>query len=80
MKKVSTGLKANIALSLVCIIWGTTYFAIKIGIEGMAPFAFLGIRHFSAGVILAAILGFFPEQRNSLNGRTSNLKFCLEFY
>ena len=73
MKKISTGIKANFALGLVCLIWGTTYFAIKIGIEGMSPFAFLGIRHFSAGIILCTILAFFRNQRKYF--KWENIKF-----
>ncbi|HEV7610332.1 MAG TPA: drug/metabolite exporter YedA [Steroidobacteraceae bacterium] len=41
-------------LSAVYIIWGTTYYAIKVGIEGAAPFFLVGTRFLLAGGILVA--------------------------
>ncbi|HQU96684.1 MAG TPA: EamA family transporter, partial [Saprospiraceae bacterium] len=48
--------KAIIALVLICIIWGTTYLFLKIGVNNMDPFFFSGIRQVSAGVILLLLL------------------------
>ena len=39
-------------LLAVYIIWGTTYFAIKVGIEGAAPFFLVGTRFLVAGGLL----------------------------
>ncbi len=39
-------------LFAVYIIWGTTYFAIKVGIEGVAPFFLVGSRFVVAGGLL----------------------------
>jgi drug/metabolite transporter (DMT)-like permease len=39
-------------LFAVYIVWGTTYFAIKVAIEGMAPFFLVGTRFVVAGVLL----------------------------
>jgi drug/metabolite transporter (DMT)-like permease len=39
-------------LLAVYIVWGTTYFAIKVAIEGMAPFFLVGSRFVVAGVLL----------------------------
>jgi drug/metabolite transporter (DMT)-like permease len=36
----------------VYIIWGTTYFAIKVGVEGSPPFLLIGTRFILAGVVL----------------------------
>jgi drug/metabolite transporter (DMT)-like permease len=41
-------------LLAVYIIWGTTYFAIKVGIEGAAPFFLVGTRFVVAGALLLA--------------------------
>ena len=41
-------------LLAVYIIWGTTYFAIKVGIEGSPPFFLVGTRFFVAGGLLLA--------------------------
>jgi drug/metabolite transporter (DMT)-like permease len=39
-------------LLTVYIVWGTTYFAIKVAIEGIAPFFLVGTRFVVAGVLL----------------------------
>jgi drug/metabolite transporter (DMT)-like permease len=41
-----------VCLLAVYIIWGTTYFAIKVGIEGAAPFFLIGTRFVVAGSLL----------------------------
>jgi drug/metabolite transporter (DMT)-like permease len=43
-----------VCLLAVYIIWGTTYFAIKVGIEGAAPFFLVGTRFVVAGGLLLA--------------------------
>ena len=40
----------------VCLIWGTTYLAIKVALETIPPFLMGGLRYLSAGLLLAAIL------------------------
>jgi drug/metabolite transporter (DMT)-like permease len=44
------------ALGLICLIWGTTYFAIRIGVETFPPFLFTAIRQILSGLILMTIL------------------------
>jgi drug/metabolite transporter (DMT)-like permease len=39
-------------LLIVYIVWGTTYFAIKVAIEGFAPFFMVGTRFIVAGLVL----------------------------
>jgi drug/metabolite transporter (DMT)-like permease len=41
-------------LLAVYVVWGTTYFAIKVGIEGLAPFFMVGTRFVVAGGLLLA--------------------------
>lgn len=41
-----------LAFAAVYIIWGTTYLAIRIGIESMPPFIMAGIRYCIAGLLL----------------------------
>jgi drug/metabolite transporter (DMT)-like permease len=48
--------KAIIAWLNVCVIWGTTYLAIRIGVAHMPPMLFAGIRWIIAGVIFVAVL------------------------
>lgn len=48
--------KAIIAWLNVCIIWGTTYLVIRIGVGHMPPMLFAGIRWVIAGLIFIAFL------------------------
>lgn len=52
---INTSLKIILAFAAVYIIWGTTYLAIKIGIEDMPPFLMATFRYLIASVILLAI-------------------------
>jgi len=49
--------KAYLALAVVCIVWGTTYLALRVGVLAFPPFLFSAIRQVSAGIILLAGLG-----------------------
>src|SRR5271168_3014042 len=48
----SPGWLIAVCLLAVYIIWGTTYFAIKVGIGGIAPFFLVGTRFVAAGGVL----------------------------
>jgi drug/metabolite transporter (DMT)-like permease len=48
--------KAYIAWINICIVWGTTYLAIRIGVEGLPPMLFAGLRWVLAGLILFSFL------------------------
>ncbi|MBD3581263.1 EamA family transporter [Flavobacterium selenitireducens] len=48
--------KALLALVAVCLIWGTTYYALRIGVAGFPAFLFSGIRQVSAGLLLVLFL------------------------
>jgi drug/metabolite transporter (DMT)-like permease len=47
--------KALIAYLIVCVFWGSTYLAIKIGVSDLPPFLFAGLRFMVAGLILLAL-------------------------
>lgn len=47
--------KAYIAWIAICIIWGTTYLAIRIGVAEIPPMLFAGSRWIIAGLILVSI-------------------------
>jgi drug/metabolite transporter (DMT)-like permease len=40
----------------VCIIWGTTYLAIKVALDSVPPFLLGGLRYVTGGAILAGVL------------------------
>lgn len=44
------------ALFALYIIWGSTYFIIRIGVESWPPFMMAGVRFLSAGILLMAFL------------------------
>ncbi len=41
-----------LAFAAVYVLWGSTYLAIRIGVETIPPFVLAGLRHLTAGVIL----------------------------
>jgi drug/metabolite transporter (DMT)-like permease len=47
--------KALIAYLVVCVFWGSTYLAIKIGVTELPPFLFGGLRFLAAGLILLVL-------------------------
>lgn len=53
--------KAYLALLIVCIFWGTTYLALRIGVKDFPPFLFTGIRQCAAGILLLIGMYFFKK-------------------
>jgi drug/metabolite transporter (DMT)-like permease len=53
---LSENTKAIIAWLNVCVIWGTTYLVIRIGVGHLPPMLFAGVRWIIAGVIFIAYL------------------------
>lgn len=53
--------KAYIALLIVCIFWGTTYLALRIGVKDFPPFLFSGIRQIGAGMLLFVAMFFMGK-------------------
>ncbi len=54
----------------VCLIWGTTWFAIKLGLDSFPPFFAAGVRFVVAGIVYALIILInnipFPKDSRSL--------------
>jgi drug/metabolite transporter (DMT)-like permease len=46
---------AYAAFAIVCLVWGTTYLAIRIAVSTMTPFLLTGARYLFAGVVLLII-------------------------
>jgi drug/metabolite transporter (DMT)-like permease len=63
----STALLAWGALIVVWIVWGSTYLAIRVGVETFPPFTMAAIRYTIAGAILLPIgwMSGTPEQRRN---------------
>jgi len=49
---MSGNTKAYLALAFICVVWGTTYLAIRVGVMHYPPFLFAGVRQFVSGIIL----------------------------
>jgi drug/metabolite transporter (DMT)-like permease len=47
--------RALVAYLIVCVVWGSTYLAIRIGVTTLPPFLFAGIRFLIAGVLLLVL-------------------------
>src|SRR2546427_12678249 len=54
--------RAYLAWAFVCLVWGTTYLAIRIALESIPPLLMGGIRYVIAGSMLAAILAARGER------------------
>ncbi|MDL5050191.1 EamA family transporter [Oscillatoria amoena NRMC-F 0135] len=52
-----------LALAAVCIIWGTTYLALRIGVLHFPPFLFTAIRQTVAGILLMGIIMVFAKAK-----------------
>lgn len=64
---MTTKTKAYIALAIVCVFWGTTYLALRVGVKNFPPFLFSGIRQVSAGLLLFAFM--------AISGKLEKLSF-----
>ena len=55
-RKDPSGVRAVIAFVALCLIWGSTWLAIKVGLRDLPPISFAGIRFALAAPILFAIV------------------------
>jgi drug/metabolite transporter (DMT)-like permease len=65
---------AYVAWIVVCIVWGTTYLAIRVALETIPPFLMASFRWLAAGVALAGLLKARGER---LPGRDSWSAFAV---
>lgn len=58
--------KSYLAYISICIVWGTTYLAIRVGVEDLPPWLFAGFRWTAAGLFFMTILRLkkfkFPDK------------------
>jgi len=66
------------AFAVVYVIWGSTYFAIRVAVQSIPPFLMAGLRHLTVGV------AFYPlfrrlsgEKPTGLQWRTTAITGCL---
>ena len=56
-------LRTVLAYALMCAIWGTTWLAIKVGLQGLPPMTGVGVRFTVAALFLWALSRFVPGPR-----------------
>lgn len=61
---------AYVAFLIVCVVWGTTYLAIRIAVETIPPLLLMATRYLAAGLILFAVARIrrepLPRDRKTL--------------
>jgi drug/metabolite transporter (DMT)-like permease len=60
-RKKSKRAKAMIAVGLVCILWGTTWMASKLGVKHMPALQLSGLRHLIGGGMYVLYFGLFRK-------------------
>ena len=72
MRRMKAGTLVIAAYLTVCLVWGSTYLAIRVGVRDLPPFLFAGARHLLAGLFLAVLCAAsrqpFPRGWRSLRG------------
>lgn len=61
--RIANNLLAYIALAVVCIAWGTTYLALRIGVMEFPPFLFSALRQITAGLILLSMMMILAKRK-----------------
>lgn len=54
---------AYAALAVICVLWGTTFLGIRIGVMDIPPFLFAALRLAIAGLLLTAIMLLFAKAK-----------------
>lgn len=60
--RIRTQTKVVIGFTVVCLIWGSTWLAIKLGLETVPPFLAAGLRFLLASIILGGLVFLRNEQ------------------
>ncbi|CAN5551534.1 drug/metabolite exporter YedA [soil metagenome] len=76
--KSNKNLLAYLALSVVCLVWGTTYLVLRIGVTQFPAFLFSAIRFLIAGPILVGITliigkAGLPDKKTMINQAVGGL-------
>jgi len=67
-----------LAYAAVYVIWGSTFFAIRIGVESLPPLLLPALRHFSVGLIFYPIFRIVSKEKPTLfQWRTAVVTGCL---
>ncbi len=78
-------MKARLVWLVLCLIWGSTWLFIKLGLEDLPPFTFAGIRFVIASTILFSLIAVrrlsLPRKHSDwvLVAGTGVLAFCINY-
>src|SRR5437667_229375 len=59
---LGTSSKQGAAFAMLCLIWGSTWLAIRIGLEGAPPFLSASLRFAVAAIVLVILAGVFRSK------------------
>jgi drug/metabolite transporter (DMT)-like permease len=66
------------AFAVVYVIWGSTYLAIRVGVETIPPLMLAGLRHFTVGVVLYPLLRWKTGVKpTAIHWKTAAVTGCL---
>ena len=66
------------SFAVVYIIWGSTYFAIRVAVESIPPFLMAGLRHLSVGLVFYPVFRRVSGEKPTLpQWRTAAVTGCL---
>lgn len=66
------------AFAAVYVIWGSTYLAIRVGVDTVPPLILAGLRHFTVGVLLYPLLRWKTGVRpTAIHWKTASVTGCL---
>ena len=66
------------AFAAVYVVWGSTYFAIRVAVESIPPFLMAGLRHFSVGLAFYPIFRRVSGEKPTVpQWRTTAITGCL---
>ena len=54
------------SFAAVYVVWGSTYFAIRIGVESFPPFLLAGLRHFAVGLVFFPLFRHITKEKPTL--------------
>src|SRR5881628_2193673 len=60
---MATSSKQSAAFAMLCLIWGSTWLAIRIGLEGAPPFLSASLRFAVAAIVLVLLAAIFRSKR-----------------
>ncbi len=59
---VPSPLLTNVLIALLCLVWGSTWLVIKVGLEELPPLGSAGVRFIVAGVTMAAVCAWLARR------------------